>query len=191
MWNVAHPVITGTEMFELRDGSSGFVLGGWVVAMIDQASVAVSYEVEADRSWLTRRVAVTVHSDDGRSLLLEHDGEGGWTVDGVPRPDLATCRDVDLGVSPSTNTLPIRRLGLEVGDRRDLDAAWVRFPLLSVEVLSQTYERLGEDSYRYSSPGFQRDLVVDDDGVVLRYGDDLWQAVVAGTQDNPREADHP
>src|SRR5690606_7550267 len=49
VWNVAHPVITGTEMFELRDGSSGFVLGGWVVAMIDQASVAVSYEVETDR----------------------------------------------------------------------------------------------------------------------------------------------
>lgn len=31
--------------------------------------------------------------------------------------------------------------------------------------------------YRYTSPGFQRDVEVDADGLVVRYGDDLWQAV--------------
>ena len=36
-------------------------------------------------------------------------------MDGVPAPALKGCKDIDLGCSPSTNTLPIRRLRLAVG----------------------------------------------------------------------------
>jgi hypothetical protein len=73
-------------------------------------------------------------------------------------------RDVDLGISPCTNTLTIRRLGLEIGELGHLDAVWVRFPEMNVEVLTQTYERLGDRMFRYTSPGFQRGIEVDDAG---------------------------
>jgi len=180
VWNVAHPQIAGTELFELDERDSDVVLNGWVVAAVEGTACAVSYEVVADSGWVTRRVAVTLSSDSNRTLTIEHDGEGRWSVDGVARSDLSSCRDVDLGISPSTNTLPIRRLGIGVGDVAHLDAAWVRFPQMTVEVLSQTYERTGDGSYRYSSANFQRDLEVDEEGVVLRYGDELWQALDLG-----------
>lgn len=177
IWKVDHPQLTGTELFELDERDSAAVLKGWVVAAVDGSACAVSYEVVADPGWVTRSVVVTLFSDSDRALAIDHDGEGGWFVDGVHRPDLSACRDVDLGVSPSTNTLPIRRLRIGVGDVAHLDAAWVRFPQMTVEVLSQTYVRISDSSYRYRSADFQRDLDVDGDGVVVRYGDDLWQAV--------------
>lgn len=180
LWNVAHPQLSGTELFDLDERGSDVVLNGWVVAAVDGTACAASYEVVADPGWVTRRVLIILASDSDRTLTIDHDGEGGWSVDGVPRPDLFSCRDVDLGISPSTNTLPIRRLRTGVGDVVHLDAAWVRFPQMTVEVLSQTYERIGDSSYRYSSTNFQRNLEVDDDGVVVRYGDDLWQAVDLG-----------
>lgn len=37
-------------------------------------------------------------------------------LNGVDCPAVAGCTDIDLGFSPSTNLLPIRRLSLEVGD---------------------------------------------------------------------------
>ena len=89
------------------------------------------------------------------------------------------CRDVDLEISPSTNTLPIRRLQPQVGKTAPARAAWVRFPSLAVEPLDQTYERIGETSWRYRSGDFEAELDVDADGLVVRYGD-LWEAVAKG-----------
>lgn len=177
MWRVDHPQLVGTELFDLQEQGSGVVMTGWVVAAFDGAPCAVSYEVTADSQWITRRAVVTMSSESGRTVEIEHDGAGHWSVDGGERLALSACRDVDLGISPCTNTLPIRRLGLEVGELAHLDAVWVRFPEMKVEVLTQTYERLGDRMYRYTSPSFQRDIEVDDAGLVVRYGDDLWQAI--------------
>jgi hypothetical protein len=91
-------------------------------------------------------------------------------------PDLDNCLDVDLEWSPSTNTLPIRRLGLAIGDMKTVTAAWVRFPSLEVQRLDQSYERVDERRYRYRSGRFTADLAVDEDGVVLQYGVN-WKAV--------------
>lgn len=87
--------------------------------------------------------------------------------------------DADLESSPSTNTLPIRRLALAPGDTRAVAAAWIRFPSLEVQRLDQSYERLDERRYRYRSGLFTADLVVDDDAIVLQYGVN-WKAVATG-----------
>jgi hypothetical protein len=93
-------------------------------------------------------------------------------------PDLKGCIDVDFSLTPSTNTLPIRRLHLAVGESRELTAAWVRFPELTVEPLAQRYTRLAERRYRYESivSGFTAELEVDDLGLVVTY-EGIWQRV--------------
>ena len=78
---------------------------------------------------------------------------------------------MDLGIGASTNTLPIRRLDLEVGEAAEIVAAWVRFPELSLEPLPQRYTRLAEDRFRYESldSGFTAEILVDDLGLVVHY----------------------
>jgi len=83
-----------------------------------------------------------------RTLTLARDAKGGLTVDGTPVPALKGCSDVDLGCSPSTNTLPIRRLHLGIGAAHTIQAAWVHFPDLTVQKAAQTYARLDELTYR-------------------------------------------
>ena len=63
-----------------------------------------------------------------RTLALERSAKGAWTVDGAATRELRGCTDVDLGCSPSTNTLPIRRLRLGIGASQTIQAAWIRFP---------------------------------------------------------------
>jgi hypothetical protein len=76
-----------------------------------------------------------------RTVSLTADGEGHWSRESQHLADMDNCLDVDLEWSPSTNTLPIRRLALAIGQSKDVSAAWVRFPSLEVERLDQTYER--------------------------------------------------
>ncbi len=54
--------------------------------------------------------------------------------------------------------------------------AWVRFPELTVELLPQSYERLDERVYRYTSRdgGFRADLTVDEEQLVIDY-EGVWK----------------
>ena len=103
---------------------------------------------------------------------------------GARRPSLEGCTDVDLGFSPSTNALPIRRLALQVGQSRTVQVAWLRFPQLTVARTVQTYTRLDTTRYRYASGDFEADLTVDDDGFVVDY-DEWRRTATAGFGDSP------
>jgi len=96
-------------------------------------------------------------------------------------PAVAGCLDVDLAFTPATNLLPLRRLGLAIGESREMTAAWVRFPDLSIEPLAQRYTRLDERRVRYESRGgaFTAELEVDELGLVVSYPP-LWERVAVG-----------
>ena len=80
-----------------------------------------------------------------RTLVLERDAKGNWTVDGAKVRALKGATDVDLGTLRPA--LPIRRLRL--GVEASKKAAWVRFPELTVVKADQKYTRLDEFTYRY------------------------------------------
>ena len=81
-----------------------------------------------------------------------------------------------LGFSPVTNSLPIWRLNLEVGGTREMTALWLQYPELRLVPARQTYERLGEVSYRYASGSFEAVIRVFPDGLVEDYVG-YWKAM--------------
>jgi hypothetical protein len=175
LWH--NPFDRSTERFRLIEEDGVVVLEGLVLAPADGEPARVEYRVEADAGWSTRRARLRIDAATWtRAIELERDGER-WRVDGGHDPALDGCTDVDLRITPATNTLPIRRLALEVGERGRIACAWVGFPGLEVARSEQLYERLGDDAYRYSSNGFAADLRVAGSGVVLAYGDAYWRAI--------------
>jgi uncharacterized protein len=166
----------------VRDG--GLSLVGTVLGAEEGIPVRVEYRVLADGTGATTAVHVRdQHGFGTRVLALARDAKGAWTVDGVLQKSLKGCLDVDLGCSPSTNTLPIRRLRLAVGASKTIQAALVSFPELTVAKTPQTYSRLDEFTYRFASGSFEAELVVDEEGVVAQYAG--WQrtAVALGPDD--------
>jgi hypothetical protein len=107
-------------------------------------------------------------------VRLDTDASGHWRIDGVAAPHLDGCLDVDLESSACTNTLPVHRLRLGVGQRAESPAAYVRAPHLDVERLEQQYVRVddnGTQRYDYAAPAFDVEcrLVYDDSGLVVDY----------------------
>ena len=132
----------------------------------------ITYRVDVDDEWRTVAVAAAIVSGpEEMELDLKRDASG-WTVDGERRGDLAEAIDVDLGWTPATNTLPIRRLGLAAGERVELTVAWIRFPDPALLPMKQAYTNLGDDSWLYESveSGFTAEATVDRRGVVTHYG---------------------
>ena len=85
---------------------------------------------------------------------------------------------MDLGFTPATNTLPLRRLGLAVGESAAVRSAWLRFPELRHEPLEQTYTREAARTFRYRAivdgEPFVARLDIDAFGRVTRY-EGLWE----------------
>jgi hypothetical protein len=155
----------------LETGPFGLRLSGTVLTAAHGTPLDVRYLVEAGPDGLTRRVELELDGGATRRVLLA-DGAGNWGWEGGPElAEVAGSLDVDLTVTPATNTLPIRRLAaLEVGQAADLHMAWVQFPGLEVLASAQRYERLAADRWRFATGGFRAELLVDGDGLVLDYG---------------------
>lgn len=168
---------------ELADGAWKLV-GAAVFSDDEDRLCRLYYHIACDDAWRTTgaRVAGWV-GDDAVDVAIEADGAGKWRLNGEECPQVEGCIDVDLNFSPSTNLLPIRRLGLGVGQEAEVRAAWLRFPGFALEPLEQRYRRTGERAYRYESAGgaFVRDLTVDGDGFVVRYPG-LWEATRASSE---------
>ncbi len=166
----------------LRD--SGLSLVGTVLGAEGGLPVRVEYRVLADRAGMTTAVHVRdLRGFVTRTIALERDAKGSWIVDGAGARALKGCTDVDLGCSPSTNTLPIRRLRLAIGASHTVKAAWIRFPEFTVVKTDQTYTRLDEFTYRYASGDFEAELTVDDEGLVAAYAEWRRTGIAVGTDD--------
>ena len=136
---------------------------------------SVEYRIGFDGAWGTLAAEVSVQrAGHSRRLMLRRELSGLWLADDCEVEECRGALDVDLGVTPSTNTSTIRRLGLAVGASADLVATWVRFPDLAVQPLPQRYTRLDQRTYLYESLRdgvvvFHARLEVDGTGLVERY----------------------
>ena len=161
----------GLEQLRLTEDDAGVLADGLVLGNDDGALFRAHYRVRCDAAWRIR--AVTIDLLDGRAPLhLRADGAGAWTDGaGTALPALAGCIDIDLSISPFTNTLPIRRLAFAVGEARVLTMAYIRAPTLTVGPMRQRYTRLAADRYRYENvdSDFAAELPLDADGLVLDY----------------------
>lgn len=166
----------------IRDG--GLSLIGTVLGADGGVPVRTEYQVFADGAGLTTAVHLRyLHGFSQRALTLKRDPKGGWTVDGAPATKLRGCTDIDLGCSPATNTLPVRRLRMAVGTSHTIKAAWIRFPELDVTMAAQTYTRLDEFTYRYASGTFEAEITVDDEGLVTSSAEWRRTGVAIGPED--------
>jgi hypothetical protein len=137
-------------MVPARAAPAGIDLSGTIAGALDGTPFRIDYAIECGADWLTRSVRVVHRHGAAPPQRLEIRCEAGrWTIEGAHAAALDGATDIDLGFSPSTNTLPIRRLGLTVGASAVIHTAWLRFPEFELVRGEQRYTRTAERVYRY------------------------------------------
>jgi hypothetical protein len=164
--------VPGREQARVMRGVAGWNFIGNMQVEEAGTETRLGYAIECGSDWKTRSALIegTVGGTSVRFAFVA-DGEGNWTRDDVPVPEVQGALDIDLGFTPATNTLPIRRLNLEVGASAAVRSAWLRFPELRFGPLDQVYTRESERRFRY-------DAVVDDRPFSARLETDRFGRVV-------------
>jgi hypothetical protein len=166
------------EVVRVRFGERSLAASG-VQFATGEHPYRLQYALETDDGFVTRCLALEVEGPDWkRSLRLERAADGGWTpeIEG-----LEEALDCDLGLSPLTNLMPIRRDDLHArGGSRDITVAWVAVPELTVHAARQRYTHVRPGLVRFRSldgefEGFEADLEVDGEGLIVKYPDLAWR----------------
>lgn len=160
----------GLEHLAVADDGTRITARSLVIGERDGCRFGLSYTLILDLIWRVREVRAEMV--DGARLDLQSDGLGQWRDGhGADLARLAGCIDVDIAATPFTNTLPIRRLDLDIGESRTIKVAYVSLPNLAVDAVEQRYSRLTDNRYLYEglSTGFVAELEVDSYGIVGDY----------------------
>ena len=138
----------------------------------------LSYDVVCDGAWRTCSARVRRWIGD-RFVELSADraDDGAWKLNGKRAPqEIGRCCDLDLGFTPATNVIPVRRLALTVGQEAEATAARLDPSDWTLENLLQRYRRESEQEYWYEAPafGYAATLSVTQSGMLRRYPG-LWE----------------
>jgi hypothetical protein len=173
-WNGPRTEAALVELGETGVRATGTQIGA------DPIPYRLDYALDAGDGWITRGLRVEARGDGwSRRLRLGRDADGSWKADGeadgeieLPEPGgslagLERALDCDLGYSPLTNLMPVRRERLdERPGARDFVMAWVRVPALSVHASAQRYEHVTADADGATVRFLDRGLF---DGFVAEY----------------------
>jgi hypothetical protein len=132
---------------ELRDGSS------------------LNYELTVDKYWNTERFLVSSRmGNDVFAVDGERDAAGRWTIDGREMPEFDNCTDIDITLTPLTNSVPVKRLQFSVIEQRQIEVR-------KVSPKKQQYTRKATDTYHFQTVpnDFEADILFGEDGFVESY----------------------
>jgi uncharacterized protein len=168
---------TGSEYHSLENCICNFGDGGnssesTIVGYYQQQLYKVEYVIETNTNWETTSVTVSSQVNDKRTVhRYDSDGKGNWTKNGKAVDEFKGCIDVDLPLTPFTNTLPIRRLGLGVHESAEILVMYLDILQHEFKAVKQKYERRSGTTYKYENipNDFEALITVDLDGIVVDY----------------------
>jgi uncharacterized protein len=164
----------GLEHLVLDEDPDEIVAEAAIIGTVDDELFGARYRILCDGAWQVTDVEVSQIGNE-RWIQLSHDGAGNWidsSQNQNPIEELRGATDVDISVTPFTNTIPIRRLKLNRGEAKEILVVYVQLPGLKLSTDRQRYTCLEPNKlYRYESldSEFTRDIEVDADGLVVTY----------------------
>jgi hypothetical protein len=158
------------ENLVLKKTNEG-ILAESIIISKGMENPTTKYTIRCDSLWRVRKLNIR-SVETKKEISLKSDGLGKWFDDLGTINDLNGAFDVDIEVTPFTNTLPIRRLNLKEKQTEEILVVYITVPGLGIFVDRQRYTCLIPNKrYRFEQVDteFVQDIEVDKFGLVLIY----------------------
>jgi len=160
-----------SEVLELYYSENNIEVNSVISGNAEGIFVLVHYKLLLNSEWET--VSVEIKADLGReeTLYLLKKENGIWFKNGKVATELSKCVDIDISLTPFTNSLPVNRLKLKIGEENLIEVVY--FDILNREVnpVQQRYKKLDDTSYRFQTvpSDFEAIITFDNKGLVTNY----------------------
>ncbi|QHS58593.1 putative glycolipid-binding domain-containing protein [Chitinophaga agri] len=151
---------------------------GNITGLVKDLPIHVQYKISTNAQWEVQTVIISILEHGENTLQLTRANDRWQDKQGTVHAIFDDCTDIDISLTPFTNTLPINRLSLAIGASADIAVVYFDLPGMDIKPARQRYSRLSATTYRYESltSGFTAELEVDEAGLVINYPE-IWERI--------------
>jgi hypothetical protein len=156
----------------VRATDTGAEIDSVIVGGYGEKIYRVEYQIRTNQNWETIFVEIkSQHSNIRDHFTFESDAKGNWVLNGKPANQFQGCIDVDIPLTPFTNTLPIKRLNTQKGEVSEIYVLYIDLLERQITPVRQKYIRLSDTQYHYENipNDFEANIEVDELGYVVDY----------------------
>lgn len=159
------------EHFTSLEKEGSFHCKGELVGNKNNRIYGVEYQVVTTSNWEARFFDIRCQEGHRFFQLSGHKLNEQWIIDEQEYPQFKDCLDIEIAVTPFTNTLPISRLKLEIGESISIPVLYINPLEEQFTLVQQAYTKLAENTYHYRNiwSDFEATITVDADGFVVEY----------------------
>src|SRR4030095_1161594 len=168
---------TGREYYSLENclvemTTAGAEITSTIIGNYEDKIYKVEYYIKTNQNWETVFFEINSrHSNQAQLTRFEGDGKGNWIKNGKKADQFKECIDVDIPLTPFTNTLPIRRLKLSQNKAQEIQVIYCDLLEEQIKAVRQRYTCLSDTEYHYENVpnDFEATIQVDESGFVVDY----------------------
>lgn len=162
--SLEHCIIVETE--------EGYKVDSTIIGHYEGLIYKTTYKIRIGADWTTRSFELSsLHGNKRWSLMGARRPSGSWAINSELLNSYENCYDIDISLTPFTNTLPINRLQLSPQQTQQVN-------VLHIDVLSNSHKRAVQQyscrkpmEYKFENVpnDFEAVLTVDEYGFVEKY----------------------
>lgn len=150
----------------------GVIVKSTIIGYYEEKIYRVEYTIQTNAAWETISVEINSwHDNQSQHAHFISDRQGNWTENGKIIEAFAGCIDVDIPLTPFTNSLPINRLKLSKDQTQEIKVIYCDILEKQISAVRQKYTCISPTSYHYENVpnDFEATIEVDDSGFVVDY----------------------
>lgn len=131
MKTIQHNILwSGIEYYSLENcivetTPDDIIINSIIVGLYNNEIYRVNYDIVLDQNWLTKSCLIEARINNKFKRVDLIKKGNGWLLNGEIRQEFDNCTDVDIPLTPLTNSLPINRLKLSVGQETTVDIIYI------------------------------------------------------------------
>jgi hypothetical protein len=168
---------TGREYHSLENclvnvTATGAEITSTIIGHYEEKIYKIEYRIKTNQNWGTVFFEIdSRHSNQIQLIRFEGDGKGNWMSNGKKATKFKGCIDIDIPLTPFTNTLPIKRLHLNRNEAQEIRVIYCDLLEQQIKPVRQKYTCLSNTAYHYENVpnDFEATIRVDESGFVVDY----------------------
>jgi hypothetical protein len=156
----------------LSTTDAGTEVNSVIIGTFENKIYRIEYFIKTNQNWETVLLEIKSQFADKTDCLdFQSDGKGNWMTNGKHAEQFNGCIDIDISLTPFTNTLPINRLKLSESEKHLINVLYIDVLEQQTKPVRQRYTRLSETEYKYENVpnDFEAVITVDELGLVVNY----------------------
>jgi hypothetical protein len=152
--------------------ASEVIVNSVIVGFKENVIFRIDYTIKTNSNWETLFCELITQFGNTRQVIsFQGDGKGNWLTAGILAIDFKGCIDVDIPLTPLTNTLPINRLKLKEQEEENIKVIYLDIMESGIRPVTQKYKRLSGQKYNYQNVpnDFEANISVDEKAFVIDY----------------------